>query len=426
MACKFKHRWGSWLLVGLLGSGLISCQKRPQASSETDIEFWTMQLQPEFTDYFNDLITTYETDKTVEITWVDVPWSAMESKILTAVSASTAPDVVNLNPDFASQLAARDAWLNLNDIVSTETRDRYLPNIWLANQYEEQSFGLPWYLTTNITIYNQDILSEADVSVPSNYSELAATARDIKERTGKYGFFITFVPEDTGDVLQSLVQMGVQLIDKDGQAAFDTEAGRKAFQYWVDLYQAELLPPEVLTQGHRYGIELYQSGQTALLSTGAEFLGTIQRNAPSVGAVSAAAPQITGKTGKKNVAVMNLTIPKSSKSPTESLDFALFVTNSENQLAFAKAANVLPSTKEGLQLYQAELTEAGGSDPLSSARRISAEQLPETEVLIPVIRNLPELQRIIYENLQAAMLGQKSTEQAVSDAAATWNAMSNP
>jgi len=34
----------------------------------------------------------------VKVNWVDVPWSAMETKILTAVSAKTAPDVVNLNP----------------------------------------------------------------------------------------------------------------------------------------------------------------------------------------------------------------------------------------------------------------------------------------------------------------------------------------
>ena len=39
----------------------------------------------------------------------------MESKILTAVSAKTAPDVVNLNPDFAAQLASRNAWLNLDE-----------------------------------------------------------------------------------------------------------------------------------------------------------------------------------------------------------------------------------------------------------------------------------------------------------------------
>ena len=58
-----------------------------------------MQLQPQFTDYFNKLIATFESENPgLKVRWVDVPWTAMESKILTAVSAKTAPDVVNLNP----------------------------------------------------------------------------------------------------------------------------------------------------------------------------------------------------------------------------------------------------------------------------------------------------------------------------------------
>ena len=59
------------------------------------------QLQPDFTDYFNQLITDYEAQNPdVKVRWVDVPWADMQSKILTAVTAGTAPDVVNLNPDF--------------------------------------------------------------------------------------------------------------------------------------------------------------------------------------------------------------------------------------------------------------------------------------------------------------------------------------
>ena len=35
--------------------------------------------------------------------------------------------------------------------------------------------------------------------------------------------------------------------------------------------------------------------------------------------------------------------------------------------------------------------------------------------------DIQELQKILYDNLQAAMLGQKSVEQAVADAAAEWD-----
>ncbi len=442
--------------------GLFGCAAAPSSNSE-EIEFWTMQLQPKFNNYFEQINNTFNQDREIPVRWIDIPWSAMESKILTAISAKTAPDVVNLNPNFASQLASRNAWLDLDEVIALEDQQTYLPKIWQAssieicqtraslgqhslapdgdagsdrfpssgnpsgvarqeNNCEPFTFGLPWYLTTRVTIYNQKLLQEAGVEQPpQNYQELAVAAKKVKNQTGKYAFFVTFAPGDSGEVLESMVQMGVTLVDEDGKAAFDTPEGRAAFRYWVDLYQEKLLPPEVLTQGHRYAVELYQAGETALLSSGAEFLEAIATNAPTIAEVSAAAPQITGKTGKKNVAVMNLAIPRDTDQPEKAVDYALFVTNTANQLAFAKEANVLPSTTEAVNQYIKELEQQESITPVEQARKVSAMQLKDAEVLIPAMDNLQVLQKVIYENLQAAMLGEKTVEQAVQDAAAEWN-----
>jgi putative chitobiose transport system substrate-binding protein len=419
---KFKNI-SRYLLLGLTLSFLSSCSPSKAPSSNNEIKFWTMQLKPQFTQYFNEINSSFEKDRQgVQISWVDVPWSAMESKILTAVSAKTAPDVVNLNPGFASQLATRNAWVDLNEKIPPEIKKQYLPKIWQASTIDNQSFGIPWYLTTRVTIYNQDLLTKAGVSKPpANYEELAKVARQVKEKTGKYAFFITFVPEDSAEALESMVQMGVKLVDEQGKAAFNTPEGITAFRYWVDLYQQKLLPPEVLTQGHRQAVDLYQSGETAILASGAEFLKTISTNSPDIAKVSAAAPQITGKTGKKNVAVMNLVIPRDTQKPDEALQYALYVTNTKNQLAFAKAANVLPSTTDAVAQYIKELEQQGQATSVEQARKVSANQLKDAEVLIPAMKNTKQLQKAIYENLQAAMLGEKTVEQAVKDAETEWN-----
>lgn len=68
--------------------------------------------------------------------------------------------------------------------------------------------------------------------------------------------------------MESFVQMGVTLVDSEGKAAFNSPQGKAAFQYWVDLYKKGLLPKEVLTQGHRHAIDLYQAGETAFLASG--------------------------------------------------------------------------------------------------------------------------------------------------------------
>ncbi|MGF1519288.1 MAG: ABC transporter substrate-binding protein [Nodosilinea sp.] len=425
MNLRSYARFGLFALLGLMMSWLVACGGgQPSATAPADgsqeVEFWTMQLQPDFTDYFNGLIADYEAQNPgVTVRWVDVPWADMQSKILTAVTAGTAPDVVNLNPDFAAQLASRNAWMPLDDKVSAEAKQVYLPNIWQANTLNGQSFGIPWYLTTNVTLHNQALLDEAGVEPPTTYAELAEVARQVKAATGKYAFFTTFVPEDSADVLQSFVQMGVPLVGDQGEAAFDTAAGRAVFQYWTDLYQQELLPREVLTQGHRRAIELFQAGEVALLSTGAEFFPTIETNAPDIAAVTGSGPQITGDTGKTNVAVMNLVIPAATDVPEAAVDFALYLTNDANQLSFAQAANVLPSTSGALgDAYFAQ----AGTKGVEKARSVSAEQMNQAEVLIPAMDGVKELQAIVYDNLQAAMLGQKTVDQAVSDAATAWNA----
>jgi putative chitobiose transport system substrate-binding protein len=420
-------RFVSLLFVGLLLSWLVACNSTPNAGNSgntggKEIEFWTMQLQPKFNDYFKKLIAEFEQQNPgAKVRWVDVPWTAMQSKILTAVSAKTAPDVVNLNPDFASQLAARNAWMPLDEKIPAQVRQEYFSNIWQASSFNGKSFGVPWYLTSRVAIYNQDVFKKAGIATPpKTYAELAAAAKQIKAKTGKYAFFATLVPEDSGEVMESLVQMGVELVDAQGKAAFNTPAGKSAFQYWVDLFKQELLPKEVLTEGHRHAVELYQSGQTALLASGPEFLNAIATNAPDIAKVSASAPQITGATGKKNVAVMNLLIPKDTDQPDLALKFALFVTNSRNQLDFAKAANVLPSTIQSSK-DPFFTTAPANATPVDRARIVSASQLQDAQVLIPVRKDIKQLQKIIYDNLQAAMLGEKSVDQAVTDAANTWN-----
>jgi putative chitobiose transport system substrate-binding protein len=411
-----------WGLVGLSLSWLLSCQPNSSSSSQ-EIEFWTMQLQPQFTPYFNDLIAKFEAENQgTKVRWVDIPWEAMESKILTAVSAKTAPDIVNLNPNFASQLASRNAWLDINSQISPDIQKRYLAKIWQSNILNNQTFAIPWYLTTPITIYNLELLKQAGTNqAPKTYDELAKVAQAVKEKTGKYAFFATFVPGDSNEVLESLVQMGTTLIDDQGKAAFNTAEGVAAFRYWVDLYQKGLLPPEVLTQGHRHGIELYQGGEIALLATGAEFIKTIANNAPDIYDLSASSSQITGKTGKKNVAVMNLVIPRDTDQVEKAVKFALFVTDTSNQLSFAKAAKVLPSTVEGVEQYLKELEQNGAISKEEQALKVSALQLRDAEVLVPPIENISRLQRLIYENLQAAMLKEKTVEQAIADAAREWD-----
>lgn len=421
---KWKQ-FGVLTILGLLLTILLSCSSpNPNlGTTETqEIEFWTIQLQPQFTNYFNQLISEFEADNPgFSVRWIDVPWSAMESKIQSAVLTKTLPDVVNLNSNFAYLLAEPNAWLNLNNILSDSVKNQYLPNLWQASTINSKSLGIPWYATTNITIYNSELFKQAGVELPpATYTELAKVARQIKDTTDKYAFFTSFLSQDSSEVLESFSKMGVQLVDEEGRAVFNTPLGRTVFKYWVDLYQDGLLPKEVLTQGIQGGIDFYQNGETAMLFSGTELIAAVAENAPEVGQVSKPAFQITGETGNQGIILMNLVISNNTKLPDMALKFALFITNSKNQLAFARKANILPSITQALEnsYFQVVTSEASAED---LARIFSADQMLNAEVLLPKVKDLNQLKQSIYQNLQAAMLGDKTVEQAIADAASEWN-----
>ncbi len=399
----------------VMGGALVlaGCAKEQAARP---LEFWTMQLKPDHTALLEKTLAqfTRENPSAGAISWVDVPWADMESKILAATAAGTAPDVVNLNPQFAVKLAQRQALLPLDEAVAPEAQARYFPSLWQANRLGGITFGVPWYVSTQVTIYNKDLLKKASLTTaPRTYRDLQTQAQAIR-RTGKYAFLPTF---DTAQVLESFVKMGATLVSPEGKASFNSPAGRAAAQYWVDLYQAQLIPRESLTEGHRKAVELYQAGETALLLTGPQFLQGIQKNAPALAQITGVAPQITGVLKKTNAAAMNLVIPKATTRPELAVQLALFITNDTNQLALAKAGNLLPSTRQAAQ--DSFFTMAG--DAATEGRRVSAQQLATAAVLIPPFTNLDQLQQILYEELQGAMLAKKSTAQALRDATTRWD-----
>lgn len=392
------------------------------------LDLWTLQLAPKFNAYFADVLAHWQQlQPHLPVRWTDLPWGAVERKLLAAVFARTAPDVVNLNPPFAANLASKGGLTDLTPLLPEGTAERYLPAAWEAcRDADAGQIAVPWYLTVRLSLVNRQLLQAADLEAPpQRWSEVPAFARRIRERTGRYGLFVTAVPDDSAELLESLVQMGVKLLDSRRRAAFATAAGRQAFHFWTELYREGLLPREVVSQGQRRAIELFQSGDLALAATGAELLRSIQTNAPGVAAVTEAHPPVTGADLRANVALMTLAVPRQSSRPREALDLALYLTNAEHQARFATEARVLPSSRGALQQMRralaAEQATGASEQQLRQARLLSVEILDRADVLVPALPGVKRLQAIIYTQLQRSMLGLVDSDQALQQAASDWN-----
>jgi putative chitobiose transport system substrate-binding protein len=396
--------------------------KDAETSEPVEIEFWTMQLSPTFDDYINGVIADFEAqNQDIKVKWVDIPWGDMEKKILTAVASKTAPDVANLNPQFASQLAELDALVNMDEAVADDVKSQYFQGVWKSNTFDGKTFGIPWYLSSQVTMYNTKIFEEAGLDpekAPQTFAELAEVAKQVKEKTGKYAFF---PPLDGSHLLETMVMMGVDLTDEGmTQAAFNTDKGKEAFNFFVDLYKNDLIPREVLTEGHAKAIDMYQAGELAILASGPQFLNTVKENAPDILAATKTAPIITGDTNKKNVAAMNLVVPKQSEHQEAAVKFSIFLTNAENQIKFDQIVPILPSIESALDdPFFNELP--ANPTPIDEARLVSASQLRDSEVLIPPMKSYEELKTAMNEAIHAAMLGDISVDDAIAQAEAKWN-----
>ena len=405
-------------LCAALG-GAAPAASAPDAADATPrtLMLWTMQLAPFHNDYVNGLIARFEVDHPgMRVKWVDVPWAEMERKVLASIAAGTAPDVVNLNPQFSARLAELGALADPRAHLSAEEVNAYLPPAWAANQLGNVPFALPWYLSTTVLLYRRDLLAQAGVAPPRSHAELRSVAQALRERTGSYAWFPAM---DGAAPLEAMVSMNGPLLTPDGcRPAFDNAAGVAVFDFYRELYQRQWIPPSVLTEGHRSAVQQFLSGQVAMVSTGMQFVAQVKKSNPQLYAQIGVVPQIDGPGARPNIAAMNLAVPSASRAPALAFRLAVFITNAENQTELARRVPVLPSTRAS---YSDPLfTVPTGDALLDQARAISVAQVMRGMVQVPPLRRYHKLRTSFVRQLQAAMWGRVTPAQAVQEITRTW------
>lgn len=404
---------------------IFGCGKKDEG---TVIEFWTLQLSPVFDDYFNNLISRYETENPeVKIRWIDLPYDAAVQKLLASVAAGNPPDVVNLSSDFLAKFYSLNAFVNFTEHVSYDS----LQNLFLENAlsnctFNESVIALPWYLNTYAVLFNKSHIKEAGFNendIPQTYEQVAAFTKAYKDSTGKFALFWNIGKDSFLPML--LESEGISMTDeKIKKATFNSPEGIEIISKWVELYKNGYLPRETVIQTGTSIIEPFQSGQVAMVLTGPVFLRMIRDNAPVIYEQTGIAPAIKGKTGSHELAAMSLSVLGKSRYKKEAVDFILYVLNSENQLAFSKLTTTFPSVKEALEDDFFSTTDGSLE---TEARVMGAKELPNAKRLTMFYRHpqYDKLKDTFEEALQSAFLGRRSVKDALNRAAVQWNKILN-
>ncbi len=388
---------------------------------QTTLEFWTISLQPFFTDYVNGLTAGYQrANPGVRIKWVDVQFQAVEQKLLAAIAGGVPPDVVNLNVEFTARIAERGALLDMDAAVPAADRAKYFEGLWTSSRFRGRSYGIPWYIAPPVLIYNSELFKMAGLNArhpPASEEAMIEAAKRIKDRTQVYGFM---PPIDGTRLIYQFLENGLPIRSADGKrAVFNSPAHVAYLQKYVDLFKKDYFPDDTLRRGFTGAVERYSAGQLGMLLVGPQFLLRIKASNPEVYAKTFVAPYPMGKGRVIHAPLMALAVPKASRNQREAGKFALYVTSDENQLEFSKLTVIFPSTKKAAAdpYFQQR-----GAGPEGKARSVAVEELKFGRDLTVVVPNQSELYKIFREAIESAFFGKMSPKEALDWAVREWNA----
>jgi putative chitobiose transport system substrate-binding protein len=153
-----------------------------------------------------------------------------------------------------------------------------------------------------------------------------------------------------------------------------------------------------------------------------QFLNFIKTSNAKLYAQIDVAPPLSGPGVPPNLAVMNLAVPAASQQKAAAFDFAAFVSNAQNQLAFAKTVPVLPSTTASYADPFLNTTPAS-AELIDRARALSSAAAQQGQVLVPPMRAYSKLRNSYSLQLQAQMLGKTAPADALATVGKQWAAL---
>ncbi|GGL73634.1 sugar ABC transporter substrate-binding protein [Deinococcus aerolatus] len=401
-------------LLAAASAGVASAQK-------TQLEFWTISLAPLFNDEMNRLVAQFEKENPgVELKWVDVPSNAMEQKLLAAVASGRPPAAVNLSSDMAVKLVQQGALEPLT--LDAAAKKLYFESPLSTFTFDGKVMGVPWYWAPKVVAYNTDIFKKAGLdpnNPPRTLQTIIAAAKQIKDRTGMYGF----MPNIGGiNMLYLFQEAGLPVLDKSGsKAVFNSPEHIRLVQQYVDLYKAGYIPEDTMRRGYTAATELYSSGKLGMLITGPQFIIRVENDNKAIYNLTKVAPYPINLAGNViHTPLMAFTVPKGVKDRALAQKLALFLTNDANQLQFSRVTKTtFPST---VKASTDKFFKQGGASAIDQGKLVASTELKKAKDLTLNYPDASKLNKVFKDNIEGAMAGQKTVKAALDDIVKAWNA----
>jgi multiple sugar transport system substrate-binding protein len=401
-----------------LGSSGNSAGSKPTVDASTqvtgEVSFQTWALKPKFTSYVEGVISAFEKKYPgTKVTWLDQPGDGYDKKVLSQASAGQLPDVVNLPPDFALPLVKQDMLLDVGAADPKLTAE-YVAGGVDAYKYQGKDgiFGYPWYLNTDIDYWNATKFAAVGLDAknpPKTFDELLAAAKVMHDKSGGKEYLMSRLP-GIGDFTNA----GVKIISDDGKSfVFNTPEAAALLDKYRAAYEAGYLPKDILTQAYLGNSKLFTQGKVAWTTGGGNALQDFEKDNPSLKGKVVPSPALD----TPPLYVQGLSVSAKTKNQAAAIALARFVTNAENQAAFAKIVNIFPSTVASAS--DPYFSKSDGT-PESDAKVLAFASLAKAKSLQPAVIS-GATNDFIGQQISLAISGKVTSKQALDAAVAKAN-----
>ncbi|HEY4553094.1 MAG TPA: ABC transporter substrate-binding protein [Bacillaceae bacterium] len=385
------------------------------------IDFWTFwgseirrPVIEKIVDDFN------KSQDKIEVKHTYVPWGDIWTKELAAIAAGNPPDVVINDINGTALRGMKNQAMKLSEFLEgDDIKGRFYPELWEATLHDGDSYGIPFNTDTRVLFYNKDAFKDAGLDPekpPATWAELEEYAAKLDKKQGADYERIGFYPLwGIGTDVWMLNADGKNFIDQDGKPIIDTEVNLKTLEWlkkWNDKYGQNTINAFKAQIDSQQGNPFF-NGKLAMFANTPTFYTQIRDYAPDLNFGVAPLPEREKGSGHLSWGGGFVAeIPEGSKHPEEAWEFIKYLTDVEAQEYWAVKNFDNVANKEAAD-KAAKNTEMPEKD---RAVYQAAVDNMEVTLLTPIPVHAPDFPSLLNPEFDAALLGKKSPEQALSDA----------
>ena len=378
------------------------------AAAPIQLELWTWSMRPWFNGYCTDLIAAFEhSHPGVTVRWVDVPDEAIVRKYFAAGAAGQLPDVVNLPDKVVLRFATLHGLLPLESVLPGDPNVVYLKPALDQCRISGQLLGLPWYLSTEISMINPSLLADGGLTTATlaqHWDGLLAQAKPFHRKTGKYLFMARL---GDIDLLNMIMAQGLKPIESLPSGGYRSnlldEPIVTLMDQWVQAVRNGDIPRESATAGYSDMVSEFKEQRIALLN--ADAVRAIKNDAPSLYQNLILRPGVTGTIQKTAIAASEIAVGAQTRYPRLAAELAWFMTSPPWQERLCLQASRIPGTQQSLSLPAFSLS-SEPEDKLQVAMKIGCQQLRigNATNFIPPTGQWPDMMAIFGDEMKRSML----------------------